>query len=95
MSGLTNEDKEFINDGIEKALSQGTTRIRQTVRAEIDTRFTAFGFDVKSPVEVQKDMAMLSAIRKLAESISTKIILFLVAGAAASAFILSKFKSGQ
>ena len=76
---LNDEDKMFINNGIEHAINQSTTKIQEAVTETIDKRFIAYGFDIKSPIEIQKDMAHLSKMRKLVDSLSNKVVMFFIA----------------
>ena len=46
----------------------------------IDERFSAYWFDIRSPIEIQKDMAHLHSMRKLVESVGNKVVMVVLAG---------------
>lgn len=54
--------------------SDGIKRMEKAVTRKMDERFTAYGFDIRSPNDIQKDMAKLSQWRKLSDSISNKLV---------------------
>jgi len=58
---------------------RSTSKIAIAVSKTIDERFTAYGFDIRSPIEIQKDMAHLNKMRKLVEAISNKIVMLVFA----------------
>ncbi|GAG16320.1 unnamed protein product [marine sediment metagenome] len=77
--GLTDQDRAFISEGIAKATEHATTRLESAVENAIDSRLTAYGFDIRTPIEIQKDMAFISKMRKVVDSMVMRAIAIIIA----------------
>lgn len=77
---------ELTVDELKNVVSDhSTAEIKKTVKETINETFTTYGFDTKSPLEVQKDMAWANRMRK------TRIIEIFIALSSAL-FAYAKFK---
>lgn len=66
---------ELLSDGDEERhvlVSEAT--LRRVMREEITSAFTSVGFDMKNPIESQKNLAFLSTIRHLWSEGSMKAV---------------------
>jgi hypothetical protein len=70
--------------------SQQTTKIETAIKKTIDERFTAYGFDIKAPLEIQKDQAFSHKWRLFSEQVANKMVLLFLAGMV-GLFTLLKF----
>lgn len=77
---------ELTVDELKTVVSDhSTAEIKKAVKETMDETFTIYGFDTKSPLEVQKDMAWANRMRK------TRIIEIFIALSSAL-FAYAKFK---
>ena len=86
---------ELTVDELTKVVSDhSTAKLEKAVTDKIDERFIAYGFDTKTPLEIQKDMAFLTKMRKLVDSFVMKTIALIIAGVSVIAILWqSAFKN--
>ena len=88
MNDFSAEQKQFL----QKMANHSTKNLQEAVVVEIDARFTAYGFDIKSPIEVQKDMAFVNKMRTLVDSMVMRTIAGLIAVGTTVGVIYKCFK---
>ena len=87
---------ELTVDELKVVVSEHSTKkLEIAVTNKMDERFTAYGFDTKSPVEIQKDMAFLTKMRKMVDSLIMKAIAVIIAGVGVTAILWKSFIGGE
>jgi len=80
---LEPDDMDKIENVIKKIADeisdQTTVKIEAAVIKKIDERFTAFGFDIKAPIEIQKDQAWAHSARITCEKVANKMVMLFLA----------------